>query len=109
MTANPFSVEVSARICRHMNTDHVDAVNAYAHHYGGVTNPSQAEMVAVTPLGMELEVDGKSVFVAFDHTLLDSKDAHKTLVAMLEAIPKKLESPASLNSAKTPKARNDIP
>jgi hypothetical protein len=37
---------------------------------------------------MTLEVDGASVQVAFDHTLSDSDDAHRTLVAMLRAMPK---------------------
>jgi hypothetical protein len=45
-------------------------------------------MVAVAPDAMTLEVDGASVQVAFDHTLSDSEDAHRTLVAMLRAMPK---------------------
>jgi hypothetical protein len=32
-------------------------------------------------------VDGASVEVPFDHTLSDSEDAHRTLVAMLRAMP----------------------
>jgi hypothetical protein len=36
---------------------------------------------------MQLEVDGQRVDVAFDHTLSDSDDAHRTLVAMLRAMP----------------------
>jgi hypothetical protein len=35
---------------------------------------------------MELEVDGARMEVAFDHTLSDSEDAHRTLVAMLRAL-----------------------
>ena len=44
-------------------------------------------MVAVRPEAMQLEVDGRPVQVAFDHTLSDSEDAHRTLVAMLRAMP----------------------
>ena len=44
-------------------------------------------MVSVRPEAMELEVDGASVEVRFDHTLSDSEDAHRTLVAMLRAMP----------------------
>jgi hypothetical protein len=44
-------------------------------------------MVAVKPHAMELEVDGAAVEVPFDHTLSDSDDAHRTLVAMLRALP----------------------
>jgi hypothetical protein len=45
-------------------------------------------MVAVAPEAMTLEVDGAPVEVAFDHTISDSDDAHRTLVAMLRAMPK---------------------
>jgi len=87
MAADPLSPAVSDRICKHMNDDHAEAVVAYARHYGGVEAPQQARMVAVRPEAMELEVDGQRLAVAFDHTLSDSEDAHRTLVAMLRAMP----------------------
>ncbi len=88
MAADPLTHEVSDRICKHMNDDHTEAVLAYARHYGGIQGAQAARMVAVTPKAMTLEVDGASVQVAFDHTLSDSEDAHRTLVAMLRAMPK---------------------
>ncbi|WP_398332220.1 DUF2470 domain-containing protein [Vulcanococcus sp.] len=87
MAADPLTSAVSERICKHMNDDHAEAVLAYARHYGGVEAPQQARMVAVRPEAMELEVDGERLAVAFDHTLSDSEDAHRTLVAMLRAMP----------------------
>jgi putative heme iron utilization protein len=87
MAADPLTSAVSERICKHMNDDHAEAVLAYARHYGGVEAPQQARMVAVRPEAMELEVDGQRLAVAFDHTLSDSEDAHRTLVAMLRAMP----------------------
>ena len=36
---------------------------------------------------MELEVDQKIIQINFENTLLDSDDAHKTLVSMLKRIP----------------------
>jgi len=87
MAADPLTSAVSERICKHMNDDHAEAVLAYARHYGGVEAPQQARMVAVRPEVMELEVDGQRLDVAFDHTLSDSEDAHRTLVAMLRAMP----------------------
>ena len=87
MAADPLTSAVSDRICKHMNDDHAEAVLAYARHYGGVEAPSAARMVAVRPEAMELEVDGASLQVAFDHPLSDSEDAHRTLVAMLRAMP----------------------
>ena len=88
MPADPLTESVSARICRHMNDDHAEAVIAYAKHYGGVDSAESARMVAVRPEAMELEVDGSSLKIAFDHTLTDSEDAHQTLVAMLRSMPK---------------------
>ena len=87
MAADPLTSAVSERICKHMNDDHAEAVLAYARHYGGVEAPQQARMVAVRPEAMELEVDGQRLDVAFDHTLSDSEDSHRTLVAMLRAMP----------------------
>ena len=88
MAADPLTEAVSARICKHMNDDHAEAVLAYAHHYGGVEAASAAEMVAVTATNMELKVDGQPLRIPFDHTLTDSDDAHRTLVTMLRAMPK---------------------
>tara|TARA_Y100001968_G_C19303704_1_gene690448 strand:- start:160 stop:435 length:276 start_codon:yes stop_codon:yes gene_type:complete len=88
MPANPLTSEVSKRICSHMNQDHSDAVLAYAKHYGNLQSPIKAKMLAVTPNEMELEVDGRNLRIKFDHTLLDSEDAHRTLVAMLKSMPK---------------------
>ena len=87
MAADPITPAVSDRICRHMNDDHAEAVLAYARHYGGVEAPLAARMLAVRPEAMELDVDGARVEVAFDHILTDSEDAHRTLVAMLRAMP----------------------
>ena len=87
MAADPLSPEVSARICAHMNDDHADAVVAYARHYGGVSAPVQARMLEVQSDAMLLEVDGTTLSIPFDHSLSDSEDAHRTLVAMLRAMP----------------------
>ena len=88
MAADPLTPEVSDRICKHMNDDHTEAVLAYARHYGGIQGAQAARMVAVALEAMTLDVDGAPVQVPFDHTLSDSEDAHRTLVAMLRAMPK---------------------
>jgi putative heme iron utilization protein len=87
MAADPLTPAVSDRICKHMNDDHSEAVVAYARHYGRVGSAQQARMVAITAEAMQLEVDGQPLSVAFDHPLTDSEDAHRTLVAMLRAMP----------------------
>ena len=88
MPASPLTEAVSDRICKHMNEDHTDAVLSYARHYGGLEAAGSARMVRIAPEAMQLEVDGQKISVAFDHTLSDSEDAHRTLVAMLRAMPK---------------------
>ncbi|MFM9109910.1 MAG: DUF2470 domain-containing protein [Prochlorococcaceae cyanobacterium] len=87
MAADPLTPAVSDRICRHMNDDHGSAVLAYARHYGGLSTAGRARMLAVLPEAMRLDVDGTVVEIPFDHTLSDSEDAHRTLVAMLRALP----------------------
>jgi len=87
MAADPLTAAVSDRICQHMNDDHGAAVVAYARHYGGLAEAQTARMLAITPQAMELEVDGRSVQIGFDHELSDSEDAHRTLVAMLRSMP----------------------
>jgi len=87
MAADPLTPAVSDRICQHMNADHATAVLAYARHYGGIRHARHARMLAVGPEAMRLEVDGTPVEVPFDHSLQDSEDAHRTLVAMLRSLP----------------------
>ena len=87
MAADPLTTAVSERICRHMNDDHSDAVLRFAQHYGGVSTAKSAAMTAVHPDAMELAVDGTTIRIDFDHALTDSEDAHRTLVAMLRAMP----------------------
>lgn len=87
MAADPLTPAVSDRICKHMNDDHAEAVLAYARHYGGIATARSARMVSVGAEAMRLDVDGTPVEVHFDHTLSDSEDAHRTLVAMLRSLP----------------------
>jgi putative heme iron utilization protein len=88
MAADPLTPAVSARICLHMNDDHSEAVLTYARHYGAIEGALSARMLQVRPEAMDLEVDGNTVTIPFDHPLSDSEDAHRTLVAMLRALPR---------------------
>ncbi|MGB0287169.1 MAG: DUF2470 domain-containing protein, partial [Synechococcus sp.] len=51
-----------------------------------------AKMTEVTAEAMILDVNGQPVSIRFDHTLTDSEDAHRTMVAMLRAMPAAAES-----------------
>lgn len=85
--ADPITPEVSARICKHMNEDHTEAVLLYAKVYGKTENATTAAMSSIDPEGMNLDVslNGEVVTlrVPFNHVLTDSEDAHQTLIEMV--------------------------
>lgn len=85
--SDPFSPQVSDRICKHMNEDHAEAVLLYAKVFGNSTDATAAQMVSIDPEGMDLltqtEAGAVPVRVGFDHVLQDSEDAHQTLIAMV--------------------------
>ena len=87
MNSEPITLESSKRICDHMNKDHVDAVNAYAKHYGKIKTFHSAKMISLSPESIHLEIDEKTLEIKFDHILQDCSDAHKTLVKMIKTIP----------------------
>jgi putative heme iron utilization protein len=86
--ADLLSAQVSDRICKHMNEDHADSVLLYAQVFGSVPDATAATLLAVDPLGMNLTAqrgeESMPVRVNFDHTLVDSEDAHQTLIAMVK-------------------------
>ena len=89
MNSEAITQESSSRICKHMNNDHQDAVNAYAKYYGKIEIFKSAKMISLSPESLELKVDNQTVNIKFDHLLQDCSDAHKTLVEMIKSIPVK--------------------
>ncbi|WP_269622720.1 DUF2470 domain-containing protein [Prochlorococcus marinus] len=81
------NINVSKRICKHMNSDHKGSLIKYASYYGGIKKPVNVIMIDIKPDMMILLVDNKSVKIPFDHYLKDSSDAHKTLVSMIKELP----------------------
>ena len=86
MTKEPITKAVSNRICDHMNRDHKDSIIKYVIHYAEIKEPKVVRMLEINSSYMTIEVDGDRVNIPFEHTLLDSKDAHRTLVQMLKDI-----------------------
>ncbi|MGK7932884.1 MAG: DUF2470 domain-containing protein [Microcystaceae cyanobacterium] len=80
--------EISDRICQHMNEDHADAVLLYAQVFGNAENVTQAQMLSIDSLGMDLNVksgtNDPTLRVTFDHPLKDAEDAHHTLITMVK-------------------------
>ena len=87
MNSEPITQVSSSRICNHMNTDHEDAVYAYAKYYGKIKTFKSAKMVSLSPESIQLKIDDQIVEIKFDHILQDCSDAHKTLVRMIKAVP----------------------
>ena len=88
MSSEPITQQSSKRICNHMNTDHKDAVNAYATYYGKIKTFKSAKMITLSPESIQLKIDDQTVDIKFDHILKDCSDAHQTLVKMIRAIPR---------------------
>ncbi|HEY9834190.1 MAG TPA: DUF2470 domain-containing protein [Stenomitos sp.] len=86
--SDPFSPEVSERICKHMNEDHADAIALYARIFGNSPDTEGAQMLSIDAQGMNLVAHIKSesipLRIEFDHVLKDSEDAHHTLIDMVK-------------------------
>ncbi len=87
MGNDPLNAQVIARICKHMNDDHENALIAYANKYAGISSAKTAQIIELTAEAMKLKVDEQIVKIAFDHHLVDSSDAHRTLVDMFKGVP----------------------
>ena len=86
MTNEPKTTAVSNRIWDHMNRDHKDSIVKYLIHYAEIKEPKVVRMLEINSSYMTIEVDRDRINIPFEHTLLDSKDAHRTLVQMLKDI-----------------------
>ncbi|MEN9216188.1 MAG: DUF2470 domain-containing protein, partial [Gloeomargarita sp. HHBFW_bins_162] len=83
-TSLDFPAEVSARICRHMNQDHSDAVLLYAQGLAGLRTATAATMEAIDCEGMDLVVwEGEqqtAIRIEFEVALPGPEAAHRHLV-----------------------------
>ena len=86
MTKEAITKAVSNRICDHMNRDHKDSIIKYVIQYSEIKEPKVVRMLGINSSYMTIEVDGDRIAIPFEHTLLDSKDAHRTLIEMLKDI-----------------------
>lgn len=79
--------DVAGGIIGHMNTDHADALVAYARAFGGV-EASEAVMVGVDRLGFKLRVTGAgrrhAVRIAFPREVTTAAESRTVLIEMLQ-------------------------
>ena len=87
MNADPLNPNVRARICTHMNHDHQEALIELAKHYGNVKTATNVKMLDITSSAIKLKIDKNMIEIGFEHELVDSADAHRSIVKMLKSIP----------------------
>ena len=83
--------EVKAEIIEHMNDDHPDAVLAYVHHFAGLRDAENAQIIDVSATSMLIERDhgdgaepnkDNLVEVPLSEPISDIKDAERVMVTM---------------------------
>jgi putative heme iron utilization protein len=86
MESAAFPPETERSLVEHMNEFYADANLRYARAYGQLWQATEARMVALDKMGMELEVTvpegARRIRIPFDHSLQDEGDAQQTLVEM---------------------------
>ena len=76
--------EMEKSVVEHMNTDHLDAVQAYASGLLG-RKPGDWIMTGCDSDGVDLRANGRYGRVDFANTVIDSKTCRKTLIKMAGA------------------------
>jgi putative heme iron utilization protein len=75
--------EMEAGVVAHMNSDHLDAIQACASSLAG-RKPGDWKMIGCDSDGVDLRADGRFARVEFHNTVIDSKTCRETLIKMAE-------------------------
>ena len=81
------SLEVSKRVCDHMNNDHLESIHKYLIHYGKISNFEEAYMEEINSKFMKIKYDGKTALINFKNDISEA-EIHSTLVSMIKNIEK---------------------
>lgn len=81
------SEKTSARVCKHMNKDHLESVHMYLRFYGKVSDFKNAEMIEITSKLMRIKYDNKVAIINFDKEISE-EEIHMKLVSMIKMIEK---------------------
>jgi heme iron utilization protein len=79
--SSPGLVDSEAEIVRHMNEDHADAIDLYAHKLLGLTGEGW-RMTGMDGEGLDLRRAGRVARLALPHPATDAGSARKALVAL---------------------------
>jgi putative heme iron utilization protein len=77
-------IDAEADIVGHMNQDHADAIDAYAHDLLGLSGDGWA-MTGIDPEGVDLRRGGSVARLDFDRPVVERAEARRTLVALVQA------------------------
>tara|TARA_B100000902_G_scaffold350407_1_gene359677 strand:+ start:508 stop:762 length:255 start_codon:yes stop_codon:yes gene_type:complete len=79
------SSNVSERVCKHMNKDHLDSVHKYLKYYGKISDFKVASLEEINSKSMKIKYDGKYAVINFKNEISE-EEIHKTLVSMIKEI-----------------------
>ncbi len=79
------SSNVSERVCKHMNKDHLESVHKYLRHYGKISDFKEAFLEEINSKFMKIKYDGKSAIINFKNEISE-EEIHMTLVSMIKKI-----------------------
>ena len=76
------SSNISKRVCKHMNKDHIDSVHKYLIHYGKISDFKEAYLEEISSRYMKINYDGKSAIINFKNEISE-EEIHSTLLSMI--------------------------
>ena len=82
---NTIASNISKRVCKHMNKDHIDSVHKYLIYYGKISDFKEAFLEEITSQFMKINYDGKSAIINFKNEI-SQEEIHSTLVSMIREI-----------------------
>ena len=75
------SSNVSERVCKHMNKDHLESVHKYLRYYGKISEFKEAYLEEISSQFMKIKYDGKLAIINFKNEISE-EEIHDTLVSM---------------------------
>ena len=82
---NSISKKTRDRVCKHMNSDHLESVYNYLKHYCNINDFKSAAMQEITSSSMKIKYDDKVASIDFENEISE-EDIHDVLVKMAREI-----------------------
>ncbi len=79
------SSNISERVCKHMNKDHIESVHKYLKYYGNISVFKEAYLEEISSQFMKIKYDDKFAIINFKNEISED-EIHSTLVSMIKEI-----------------------